>query len=64
MRRSSTSPLTGQQLQHLGLAPNVVLRGLIRDALEGLYHESRGKGSGSSLRPGLSAHGEQTLFFF
>ena len=64
LRRSSTSPLTGQQLQHLGLAPNVVLRGLIRDALEGLYHESRGKGSGSSLRPGLSAHGEQTLFFF
>ena len=36
LRRSSTSPLTGQQLQHLGLAPNVVLRGLIRDALEGL----------------------------
>ena len=34
LAQSSTSPLTGQQLPHLGLAPNVVLRGLICDALE------------------------------
>ena len=32
--RSATSPLTGQPLPHPGLAPNVVLRGLIREYLE------------------------------
>ena len=52
LRQSSTSPLTGQQLPHLGLAPNVVLRGLIRDVLE-VRHESRGEGSGGGLKPGL-----------
>ena len=51
LRQSSTSPLTGQQLPHLGLAPNVVLRGLIREVLEA-RHESRGEG----LMPGLCAH--------
>ena len=54
LRQSSTSPLTGQQLPHLGLAPNVVLRGLIRDVLE-VRHESRGEGSGGGLEPGLFA---------
>ena len=34
LAQSSTSPLTGHPLPHLGLAPNVVLRGLIRDYLE------------------------------
>ena len=34
LAQSSTSPLTGHHLPHLGLAPNVVLRGLIRDYLE------------------------------
>ena len=49
LRQSSTSPLTGQQLPHLGLAPNVVLRGLIRDVLE-VLHERRGDGSGGGLK--------------
>ena len=49
LRQSSTSPLTGQQLPHLGLAPNVVLRGLIRDVLE-VCHESRGDGGGGGLK--------------
>ena len=34
LTKSSTSPLTGKPLPHLGLAPNVVLRGLIREFLE------------------------------
>ena len=54
LRQSSTSPLTGQQLPHLGLAPNVVLRGLIRDVLE-VRQQSRGEGSGGGLKPGLCA---------
>ena len=55
LRQSSTSPLTGQQLPHLGLAPNVVLRGLIRDLL-GMRHENRVGGSGGGGKPGLCAH--------
>ena len=58
LRQSSTSPLTGQQLPHLGLAPNVVLRGLIRDVLEVRHQssgEGSGEGSGGGLKPGLCA---------
>ena len=42
LAKSPTSPLTGQSLVHLGLAPNVVLRGLIRAYLEQNPHVCAG----------------------